>query len=558
MSPLWRSHGALLVLLGACALTYSPLWDVAFSWDDEALIVDNQVTGSLANIGEFFTRDLWGTTRLSELKSGYYRPLMLLSLALDRALFGLSATAAHVHSLLWHLAAVVALHRLLVRLVPSGPALAGATLFALHPVQSEVLALVAARNDAMAATFVLFALGLLTERFPSPAKLVGAGALALCGLLSKESAVLAIAMLLALDVARFRRPVGWRRYLALGGALGVYLPLRRLADLDAAIAPSHAAFQVVWEHGLELVGVYGQLLVWPWPLTPARHIHYLPPAADTLFGAFVALDLIVLLLIFGRRRWLVLAGLAWALAAWIPTLAATLDKGLLGERYLYLPMAGFALALAAALPATLKRWLLPAVALPCCVALQLRLPDWKDSRTVWEHAHRVAPTAFTAGGLAWYVHRDRELDRALPLFVMALEGDPPYRDVCDMIVSAHLEAKRAERAVEVARWALEKRGCSPGGLITNHFAVALAGTGRWDEAASVATNRPGGLSGPGITVVLADRARQGDLEVLRRAMAAKPTDRGLPGRVAKLLRLGGEPEAAARVLALQDRAPTPR
>ena len=140
-----RSRNLLLGLLLLTALTYARLWGVEFSWDDEALIVDNQVTGALdlESVKAFFTRDLWSTTRLPTLKSGYYRPLMLLSLALDRAAFGLSSAAAHAHSLLWHLGAVAALFALIRRLLGAGPALAGSLLFALHPVQAEVLALVA-------------------------------------------------------------------------------------------------------------------------------------------------------------------------------------------------------------------------------------------------------------------------------------------------------------------------------------------------------------------------------------------------------------------------------
>ena len=141
MNPWLRRNGPLLVLLLVTTLAYARLWGVGWSWDDEALILDNQVTGSLSNIGEFFTRDLWGTTRLESLKSGYYRPLFLLSLAIDRALFGLSSAAAHVHSLLWHLLVVVGLHGLIRKLVNPAAALTAATLFALHPVNVEVLAL---------------------------------------------------------------------------------------------------------------------------------------------------------------------------------------------------------------------------------------------------------------------------------------------------------------------------------------------------------------------------------------------------------------------------------
>jgi len=560
---------ALFGLLLVTVLTFARLWWVELSWDDEALVKDNQVTGSLANIPEFFTRDLWSTTRLNWLKSGYYRPLMLVTLAVDRALYGLSSMGAHIHSLLWHLGAVTALFALLRRLTSSWAALAGATLFAVHPVQVEVLALVAARNDAMAAVFVLSALLLLLEPTTrSKGRLFGAGILILAGLLSKESAVLAPFMLVALDLAHktggkaaFKEGgsvrTGWPRYLALLAGLVYYLPLRRLAEADSAIAPSWSSFSTLLDHVASLAGVYGGLLVWPWPLTPARHIHYLPPAGEVLFGAVVALGLLVFAAARGRNRALVLAGIAWAVVTWAPSLAATLDKGLMGERYLYFAMAGMGLSLAAALPAVWPRWVLPAIAVPAILVVQARLPHWQDSRTVWEHAHEVAPSPFTAGGLAWYVHRDQDYDRALPLFEMALAGDPPYRDVCDMIVMAHLQAREPAKAVQVAKWALEERGCDPRGLITHHYAIALAGEGQWELAVRVAMGRPKPLDGPALTVVVADRARVGDMQTVARLASELSTkDPDLLRRTAKLLKLSGEADAAARVVQLMQGRPS--
>jgi len=402
----------------------------------------------------------------------------------------------------------------------------------------------------MAAALVLVALGLLLDRDVKWPRLVGAFAAALAALLSKESAVLALVMLLTLDLARWRRPGAGARYASLLAALVVYVPLRRLADLDSAITPTADSLRLVAASSIDIAAIYGGLLVWPWPLTPARHLLYLPPLHQTLFGLAVFGVVLGLAISRARDRTLAVAGLLWAALAWAPTLAATLDKGLLGERYLYLPLAGLGLTAAAALPATLPwRWLAALTAL-AVGTIQMRLPDWQDSRTVWERAHAHAPTAFTAGGLAWYYHRDRDLDAANALFVMALQGDPPYRDVCDLILSSHMEARQTQRAVELGRWAIEERGCPRGGLITGHYAVALAGTGRWDEAVTVALNRPGGTDAPGLVVVAGGRARAGDLKsVVQLARQQKdPVD--FAGRVAKLLRLSGEADAAARVTAL--------
>ena len=541
-----RRNGPLLLLLVITALAYARLWGVGWSWDDEALVLDNQVTGSLSNIGEFFTRDLWGTTRLESLKSGYYRPLFLLSLAIDRALFGLSATAAHVHSLLWHLLVVGGLYGLIRRLVNPAAALTAATLFALHPINAEVLALVAARNDSMAASMSLFAIWLVLDREFHAGKAAAAGLLFLGGLLSKESAVLAPLMLLVLDLGRFKRPGDLLRYVPFVISGGIYLGLRSLADINAGIMPGESSYALIADRAVEIIALYGRLLVWPWPLSPARHAHYLPPIVENLPGLLVFCGLIVAALVKGKEKLLVVVGLLWAGLAFAPSLAATLDKGLLGERYLYFALAGLMLSMAAALPRP-PRWLAPVLAVPCIIALQIRLPEWQDSRTVWEAAHRVSPSPFTGAGLGWYYHRDKELDKALPLLVMALEGDPPYRDVCELIVSAHLEDKQPREAARIAKWAIEERGCPNKGLIIDHSAIALAGSGEWEEAVTVALSQPGGPRGMGIVVLAAAQARRGNLDAVRTG-AYLNKDPDFVKRVAQLLKIGGEPAIAEKLL----------
>ena len=545
-----RRAAPLLILLLVTALTFARLCAVEFSWDDEALVRDNQWTGSLSQIPELFRRDLWSTTRLSSLQSGYYRPLFLVSLAVDRALFGLSSAGAHAVSLGWHLAAVAALAALLSRLLSAERALLGAAIFALHPAQTEVLALVAARNDSMAAALTLSALALLVAPEVSRGRALLAGLLCLAAMLCKESGVLAPIMLLALDLGRWGRPGRASRYAPLALALVAALSMRAWAGVGSGLSLDQTGLRTLLSSLLPTLATYASVLVWPWPLTPARHIHYLPPLHQTL-PALLALCALLALGLRGReRRGLALAGLASALLAFAPTLAATLDKGLLGERYLYLPLAGLGLFVAAAVPAP-RRWMAAALAVPAIAVIQLRIPDWHDSRAVWQAAHHSAPSPFTAAGLGWYLHRDGELDGAIPLLVEALEGEPPYLDACALVVLAHLEAKRAAEGAKIGLWALRERGCDPAGDISDHTALALAGAGRWEEAVKIARDRPGGPSGTGVVVIAAAWARAGRLDAIPELSPRVPGPPSLATRVAKLLSLAGEPAAAAAVTALE-------
>lgn len=540
---------ALPALLLLTVAAWLGLRHVDFAWDDGALVVDNVVTASLWD-RRIWTEDLWSTMRLPAPPSGYWRPLFLLTLAIDRALFGLDAPTAHLHDLLWHLASVLLLHRLLRVLAGALPALAGAALFALHPVQVEALALVAARNDLMASAFLLAALVLLVDQRPGWLRLGGAALATSAALLSKESAALAPLFLLALDLGRHGRPVGWPRYAALAAGLGAWLGLRlALADVATVARLQDAAWSTLGDRLPAVAATYASLLVWPWPLTPARHLSWLQPLPAVLPGLLALVALGALATWRGRQRGLVLAGLAWAVLAFAPTLYATVDKGLLGERYLYLPLAGLALALAGALPerATAHRASTPLVlglALLAGLAVRARLEDWRTSLTLWEAAHRDLPSPFTAGGLAFYVNRAGDPARASDLYREALAGDPPYLDVCLAAAIAANESRRpGAEAAAFIRWSFS-RGCPAHGGAHDQLALALVRAADWDAALAASKASPGGLTSQGLGIMAARAWILGDSDTFQRVRAAWPGPGQLEVTVIRLLRFAGAQDAA--------------
>lgn len=547
-------HGHWTLLL-VTALVFLPALAGDFCWDDRALILGNAVTDDLwGNLGTFFKADLWQTLELAGTDSGYYRPLMLVSLAVDRSIAGLSPVWAHAHSLAWHVGAVAALWWVMRKLCPPLPALLGALIFALHPLQIETVALIAARNDAMAAAMGLTALGLVLDKNTKAPALLVAALLTWAAMLSKESAVLLPLLLGALDWARAGKPQGWARYSALSAGVALYLLMRTMAGISGG-APEPSVWPRLAESLPDLSAIYISLLALPWPLTPARHILYLPESMGRYYGvAVLVLGGIGLAIWKAKDRRLVLAGLAWALLAWLPTLVATADKGLMGERYLYLPLAGLGMALAAALPEKPK--LLAGIgavfALASTVVIELRLPDWKNSRTLWEAAHQVEPSPFTHGGLAWYVYQDRDWGQARMHFISAVQGTPSYRDACTHLVMVNLQMKDPARAVEEGAWGLRDRSCPRIPETMGYWAVALASVGRWDDAIDVVSGMKGDPFGHRIIVASAYAALQQDFARYDAIEANWKASEPLVPHVIRLLEGGGETQAAELLAAWKD------
>src|SRR5262249_43374502 len=82
----------------------------------------------------------------------YYRPVVLPSFALDRAVFGGAPWGFHLTNLLLHVAAAWLVLRLAEAVgLGAGAAFAAAALFLAHPVQTEAVTYVSGRTDVLAA-----------------------------------------------------------------------------------------------------------------------------------------------------------------------------------------------------------------------------------------------------------------------------------------------------------------------------------------------------------------------------------------------------------------------
>ena len=125
-------------LLAVAVAAWWGVLSTGFVWDDQALVLRNTMTGDLSNLPRFFMMDLWDSAEVGEEVSGYYRPLMLVSLAVDRALWGLSPAGHHLHSLVWHLLAMAGGYRLLRPLLGWQGATLAVALFGLHPSRAGV------------------------------------------------------------------------------------------------------------------------------------------------------------------------------------------------------------------------------------------------------------------------------------------------------------------------------------------------------------------------------------------------------------------------------------
>lgn len=357
----------LLVSLTAIAVMV-PSLEGPYIYDDVLLIEGNSLVQGFEHWRSWLVGTLWDSNydpSLAREARPFWRPLVLASYALNWELGGGSPFAFHATNMLVHaLNAGLLFHVLRGWAGAPWAALAGALVFALHPVQTEPVAWIAGRTDALCTLGLLVAvLGLRKSRRRRALGLLWL----LCGVLvafgAKETAVLLVIPMTIerwswdrapLDTACITRLLrASAPYLAL--AL-VYFVLHRLAFPDRpgtyGLTAANRPLLV-----LESIGRYTALLVWPDDLTLGRAM--LRYEADVIvprldLAALGAVTLLVSLVVAWRARTEAPAlslGLLAYLGCLLPVSGIVWlgTNVLVSPRFLYVPLMALSLAVSAAL-----------------------------------------------------------------------------------------------------------------------------------------------------------------------------------------------------------------
>ena len=444
--------------LGLSLLSYIPALRFSFIYDDQYQIVNNPKIRDWSHVRGYFTSHLWASTGMDWI-SNYYRPMFLIWLRVNYALFGL-------HALYWH-AASIALHLLATWLVfvagkellellgwETSPArmtaVLAALVFALHPVHGEAVAWLSASSELLLAVFCQGSIACYSKARRgrnSLSWMAAAIALFAAGLLTKETALmlLVVVMVCEWEQGRGMDPVppiterirnSARYMLPWAAVAAAYLAVRRLALGELGHTQVALPLGTVLKSVPQLLWFYIRHLVWPAPLsefyevsyvTSLRSPHFLLPAVG------VGIVIAVLLVLSWRSPATRLASL-WMAVTLLPVLDVAMLRvdALVADRYLYLPSFGFCLLAAMAL-----HWLLTrltrsvafaAVALLAAVmgvVTTRELAPWENELLLFQNAVRVAPrNAFANAelGTQLLLHGENERARQVLLASYALDS----------------------------------------------------------------------------------------------------------------------------------------
>lgn len=468
----------LLLVVAAVLIANLNVLSADFVWDDRLLIIGNDSIKRLDSLPSLFTQPFLRV---------YYRPIVMLTFALEHAVYGLKPWGFHLTNLLLHCANAVLVYIALGRISRSRHvALAAALLFAVHPAH-KVVVMINDRTGLLATLFFLSSLILYMRHRQSTSAgrawfSYGAScALFALGLFSKEEAltlplIIILADIMILDDGErfpyFKRAIRYLPYFAL---IGFYFGVRGL--VVGSGGGMAAAFMVEPVHRLMTVPsiLVDYLLVL---LVPYR-INYDPriPLASSIFEPGIIVPILLLaalgallpLLVSRSKR--VAFGLLWFFIAFIPMCNIipiypdVADVELTTPvRYLYLPsigiflLAGLAFERLVAVPETGRNGVRKRnAAIPafCCIVLVFsflsikRNTLWKDEVFFYRYVIDLQPENhkmhFNLGTV--YLQRGK-LDAAMEELTRAATLAPDRVEYRNNLALAYKAKGWLERAVE--------------------------------------------------------------------------------------------------------------
>lgn len=427
-----------------------------FAIDDVYVFIDQPAAHSLRNVPEFFAGG-WGMGTKSAqeraLNTRYYRPLPTTLGAVEYTLFGLRSAGYHATSALLH-AATAALVALLLWQLTGGAAVAtllGGLLFAIHPVQCEAFCAACYQTTLLAGFFSVLALLVFSrvlERGPHLRLLCALSGCLSLALLSKEEAF-AVPVFVVAWAAILRPPAWWRALwpslLAMLVPLGVVLALRHTLLVPSKVTYfADAPVSVVGLTMVRAVAFYGELLLFPLRLCPFYDWFIIGYETGLSFlvatGAAILCASAAVFVVCRRRAPLFALAIAWFFLGLGPVSQIIPIIVVAADRFLYLPMIGWALLVGCLLDLAWQRARMAGHSRLVFAAIVLlfatyavrtfaRVPDWQSDETLnlaTAAAFPETPTPFL--NLATYYQRfERNPGKALQALAEAQRRAPGWR-----------------------------------------------------------------------------------------------------------------------------------
>ncbi len=476
-----------------------------FAFDDKSLIVENGFLKNKTPLSTIFTTNYRAGSGFTG--DGLYRPLVMLSYMIN-ARQPLSPFPFHLFNVTVNALNAVLFLILVLCLFNNLPlAVLTSIIFGLHPIHTEAVANIAGRPELMYSAFILGA-WIIRERWVYSAKAFPAVIiLFLCGMLSKETAVMFPFMIIAYDLVKNRPVFSFKyilQYAIFATVIVAYLVWRwhLLGPTAAGLDPdfvdnpiSDAAFLSRTSTAFCVFARCMGLLVAPVILS-ADYSYNQIPVVDSFFHVLPALGLVLFVSMVGisilYRRYIVIPfSVILILFPYILVSNIVFPVGtIMGERLLYLSAGGIALLSAHGifLLYNSRRSHRTFAVLVCAAIMAFfsiktfdRNRSWFDDETLFGTDIKHAPNSVKIlCNLGFLTGKSGRIEESMDYFRRALIIRPDYPDALRGYGKRLYDLKRYEESLKYYARAVE---ADPGDVNgRNDYGIVLGKVGRYDEA----------------------------------------------------------------------------
>lgn len=465
-----------------------------YALDDAIAITENQFTKEgFSGIKDILTNEsftgFFGKKK-NLVAGGRYRPLSMVTFAIEYEFFGLNPHISHLINVLLYALTGIMIFLLLKRLIvnKASPAwylgfpFVATLLFIAHPIHTEVIANIKGRDEILAFLGALLAMKFTFDYLDNGKikYLAYSGITFFLGLLSKENTVtfLAVIPVTTYFFTSHAMKKNMASLLPLAGAFAVFMAIRTniLGAFTTTIPDElmnnpflHASVAEKYATIFLTLGMYIKLLFIPHPLTYDYYPYHIPiinwddPRALVSLAAYIFLIIIAL---YGLKKKTVIP---YGIAFYLLTLSIVSNilfpiGVFMSERFLYMPSLGFSIIMA---------WLIlhygqkaikqPNIFRPVAITLLLfilagyavktisRNTHWKDDFTLFTHDVNIssnsAKSNCTAGGKTLEKAKDIEdeelkkayLYQSINYLKKSVSIHPTYRDAWLLLGNAWYE-----------------------------------------------------------------------------------------------------------------------
>ncbi len=361
-----KNYKYAIVIIVLSFLVYGNSIQNKYSLDDHLVNDQNELTQH--GIGNF--KQIFSSYSFKEKEYNYeYRPVLLLSFALEYSVFGTNPHVSHFISILLFSLFVILLFKFLRIAFPESQPLViffGIVLFIVHPIHSEVVDNIKSRDELLTSIFGICML-LQFQKYLSDKKTYRLFLMAIftgLGFLTKETMAVFVVVIPFLflmnpskgkmDIKRVLIPLAVIAVIFIGIKLGKPHVLKaELHNRNLEFYENPLYFKNVWARipaGFSVALVYLRLLCWPFVLSYYYGYNEIPIDTWTSVMPYVSIvfhgSLIYFTIkFFKKERFLAFSLILYLIGVFAASGIVKLVPGIVGERFVFFGSAGFTLVI---------------------------------------------------------------------------------------------------------------------------------------------------------------------------------------------------------------------